>query len=196
MTTTFPMQFAVPDDNTVANWRPLAHWAMAIPHLIIAGVVNQLAEIVAFVSWFVVLFTGKLPEGLANVMIMAQRYNTRAWSFYLGLTETYPPFSFDTVAEDPGDYDITLSVQPALEDRNRVTVFFRIFMLIPLLIVGLLWVIIAQIVVFIAWFAVLFTGSYPEGLRRLAVGFARFYNRMSVYGMLLTDDYPPFSLTE
>ncbi|MDG2111230.1 MAG: DUF4389 domain-containing protein [Actinomycetota bacterium] len=196
MTTTFPMQFAVPDDNKVANWRPLAHWAMAIPHLIVAYVVSAVAAIVAFVAWFAILFTGRMPEGMANLIVMMLRYNARAGGYLLGLSETYPPFTFDTVGEDPGDYDITLSVQSALEDRNRVTVLFRIIMMIPLVIVGYVWEIIAAIVAIVAWFAVLFTGVYPEGLRRITVGFMRFYNRMSVYGMLLTDEYPSFSLTE
>jgi len=196
MSDAFPMQYGVPEDNSVANWRPLVHWAMAIPHMIIASVLLFVVEIVAFISWFVIMFTGKLPEGMANVMIMAMRYSTRTNSHLLGLTETYPPFSFDTVAEDPGDHDVTLSIQAALEDRNRVTVFFRIFMLIPLLIVGYIWEIIAGIVMLIAWFAVLFTGRYPVGLRNITVGFFRYFNRMGVYGFLLTDQYPSFSLTE
>ena len=39
--------------------------------------------------------------------------------FYLGLTEDYPPFSFDSVADDPGDHSIQpLRSKPLLEDRN------------------------------------------------------------------------------
>lgn len=197
MSQPFPMQYEVPADNSVANWRPLVHWLLAIPHLIIAGVLFYVAEIVAFISWFVIVFTGKLPKGMANLMVMAMRYNARANSHLLGLTETYPPFSFDTVAEDPGDHDVTLSVQPALEGRNRLTVFFRLIPLIPLIAVGcFVWYLVAGVVMFIAWFAVLFTGRYPAGLRRITVGFFRFWNRVYVYGFLLVDDYPSLSLTD
>ena len=47
----------------------------------------------------------------------------------------------------------------------------------------------------IAWFAILFTGSYPRGLFDYMVGVARWGLRIEAYGFLLvTDDYPPFSL--
>ena len=190
------MHLGVPESNKVANWRPLAHWAMAIPHMIVGYVLNLVAGVATMVAWFIILFTGKMPDGIANFIIMSQRYNLRAGAFYLGLTETYPPFTFDTVATDPGDHDVTLSIGPQLTGRNRLTVFFRIFMLIPLIIVMYLYMIVVGIVMFIAWFAVLFTGTYPDGMRRLTVGFMRFGQRMATYGSLLTDVYPSFGLTD
>ncbi len=196
MAETFPMQFSVPEDNRIANWRPLVQWAMAIPHLIIAQVLGYVAQVVAFIGWWIILFTGRLPPGMAGILAMSLRYNARAGAFALGLTEDYPPFSFDTTGEDPGDYGVRLSVQPALEGRNRLTVFFRMVMLIPLWVVGMLWALIGIVVATIAWFAVLFTGTYPEGMRRIVIGFSRYYNRVSVYGYLLTDEYPSFSLTD
>jgi Domain of unknown function (DUF4389) len=46
----------------------------------------------------------------------------------------------------------------------------------------------------IAFFAVLFTGRWPEGLRSFIVGVMRWGTRVSAYFLLLTDTYPPFSL--
>ena len=46
----------------------------------------------------------------------------------------------------------------------------------------------------IAFFAVLFTGRWPQGLRNFAVGFMRWVLRVEAYLLLLTDDYPPFAL--
>jgi hypothetical protein len=46
----------------------------------------------------------------------------------------------------------------------------------------------------IAFFAVLFTGRWPEGLRSFVVGVIRWGTRVSAYFLLLTDKYPPFSL--
>ncbi len=48
---------------------------------------------------------------------------------------------------------------------------------------------------FVAWFAVLFTGRWPEGMRNFVVGFFRWSTRVNAYYYLLTDVYPPFSLT-
>jgi len=191
---TYPVQLTFPDSNKVANWRPLAHWLMYIPHYIVAYVLSLVGSVVLMLSWFIIVITGKLPEGLANFTIMTQRYTMRTYGFLLGLTEDYPPFSFDSVNEDPGDHSIQLSVQPQLTDRSRLTVFFRIIMLIPLMIVGYFYFLIAGIVMFVAWFAVLLTGKYPTGMRSFTMNAFRFGARTSAYFGLLTDQYPPFGL--
>src|SRR6476620_7307709 len=52
----------------------------------------------------------------------------------------------------------------------------------------------AVVVVVIGFFAVLFTGKWPEGMRDFVVGYARWYTRVYAYILFLTDEYPPFSL--
>ena len=51
----------------------------------------------------------------------------------------------------------------------------------------------AGLAAFIAWFAVIITGRWPEGLRDFVLGYVRWSTRLSGYAYLLTDDYPPFS---
>jgi Domain of unknown function (DUF4389) len=49
--------------------------------------------------------------------------------------------------------------------------------------------------VIIAWFAILFTGTYPRALFAYVVGVIRWTNRVNGYAFsLVTDQYPPFSL--
>ena len=55
------------------------------------------------------------------------------------------------------------------------------------------WV-ISSIAAIVGFLAVLFTGRWPEGLFRLAAGWVRVDARLWAYSMLLTDDYPPFSI--
>lgn len=76
--------------------------------------------------------------------------------------------------------------------RNRLTVFFRMLMVIPLAIVGAFYGLAAYVVTFVAWFALLITGEYPRALYDFNAGFVRFIGRVSGYYYLLTDDYPPF----
>ena len=192
----YPVQLTVPESNKVANWRPLVHWLMVIPHQIILYVIGAVNAVIAVISWFIIVITGKLPEGMANFMIMYQRYTARTLGFSVWLTEDYPPFSFDTVADDPGDHSIQLSVQAELDGRNRLTVFFRLILLIPLYIVGYVFFLIAIFLTFLAWFAVLFTGRYPEGMRKFVIGTFRYFMRISAYAFLLTDQYPPFSTSD
>ena len=91
------------------------------------------------------------------------------------------------------EYPITINVSQQ-EKLSRLTTFFRFFMVIPHLIV--LWAlgIAASVVVFIAWWAILFTGSYPLWAFDFITGYVRWYTRVSGYYMLLTDKYPPFSI--
>ena len=43
------------------------------------------------------------------------------------------------------------------------------------------------------FFAVLFTGRWPEGMRSFVLNVLRWYLRVSTYFLLLTDEYPPFA---
>ncbi len=53
----------------------------------------------------------------------------------------------------------------------------------------------ALVVVFIAQFAILFTGSFPEGMHSFVVGVYRWWDsRINAYVYGLTDSYPPFSM--
>jgi hypothetical protein len=53
----------------------------------------------------------------------------------------------------------------------------------------------ALVAVFIAWFAILFTGRYPRGIFEYVEGVMRWENRVAAYAFtLVTDKYPPFSL--
>src|SRR5204863_5314132 len=76
---------------------------------------------------------------------------------------------------------------------SRLTTFFRFILAIPHLIAYSLYGIAAGVVVFFAWFALLFTGRYPQGMYDFVAGFLRYETRVLGYYWLLTDQYPPFS---
>ena len=92
-------------------------------------------------------------------------------------------------------YPVVYQQQPPVE-RNRLTVFFRLFMLIPHWIVMCFYGIGALLVVFCAWFAILFTGRYPEGMYNFVAGFLRYATRVNAYSYLVVDEYPPFDGAE
>jgi hypothetical protein len=191
----YPATLEVDRPERIDNWRPIVQWLLAIPHFLILDALQLVARAVAIIGWFAILFTGKLPEGLAKLLSLYVRYSNRAWAYAGFLREEYPPFAFDTVADDPGDYPpVRTRFVPELDDRNRVTVGFRLILAIPHLLVLAVLGIAAIVAWLIALFAVLFTGRWPEGLRTFVVGYMRWFTRVEAYLGLLTDRYPPFSL--
>jgi hypothetical protein len=78
-------------------------------------------------------------------------------------------------------------------ERNRLTTFFRLIVAIPWLLWLYIYGIGAAVVVFIAWFALLFTGRYPEGMYNFVAGYLRLATRVGAYVSLLTDRFPSFS---
>jgi hypothetical protein len=93
-------------------------------------------------------------------------------------------------------YPISYAADPALEGRNRLTSFFRYIVAIPWLIVASVYGIIAEIAAIIAWFAIVFTGRYPEGIYNFNAGYLRMYSRTFSFSHLISDEWPPFGGNE
>jgi hypothetical protein len=193
----YPASFSFDPSERVANWRPVVNWLLAIPHFLILWPLRTLSQVCAVISWVAILFTGRIPSGLADVQALYLRYVLRTWSFAGFLREEYPPFSFSPTPADPGDDPrARVAVRPDLGERNRVTAFFRIILAIPHLIVVALLEVALLVVAIIGFFAVLFTGRWPDGLRAFALGVARWWLRVQAYVLLLTDEYPPFAFDD
>ena len=112
-------------------------------------------------------------------------------------------------------YPVTVTVQPALTNRNRLTTFFRFFLAIPHIILvggaalggtigssghntrsvgaegGLLGA-VAYFLAIISWFTIVLTGTHIVGIRQFTTFFMRWRVRAIAYLMLLEDVYPPF----
>jgi hypothetical protein len=63
-----------------------------IPHLIILYVLTLLAFLAILVTWIPVLFTGRYPDWGHTLVGGWNRYFTRYYAYWYGLTDTYPPF--------------------------------------------------------------------------------------------------------
>ena len=189
----YPLQADVIEDERIANWRPLVQWLLAIPHLIVAGVLRSVGQALAVISFFAILFTGRIPDGIYRFQAMQLRYNWRATSYLFFLREEFPPFEFDMQLRDPAVYPAQLSMDDQGE-LNRWLPFVKLFMLIPHFI-ALAFVVLAEcFVALVAGMAVLFTGRYPAGMRNFVVGVNRWGFRVTAYAYLLYDEYPPFAL--
>jgi hypothetical protein len=151
------------------------------------GLLGAVAGLGAAISWFAILFTGRQPEGLWSLATFYLRWRVRSVAYSALLQDEYPPFG-------DGAYPAAFAIDAQPEQRDRVTVAFRLILAIPHIIavwaLGLAW----GITTGIAWFAILFTGRYPEPLYEFALGVFRWNIRVEAYLLLLTDEYPPFAL--
>jgi len=65
----------------------------ALPHIIILFLMSFGVVLLAWIGYFVVLFTGRLPLGLHEFVLNYQRWWARAWGWIVALTDEYPPFT-------------------------------------------------------------------------------------------------------
>ena len=95
----YPAQLEIdyPSDG-VDRWRPLVQWLLIIPYAIVASVLVSLAEIVAFIGVFVILFTKELPEGMFKLILIPYRWQFRAGAYALFMVKRYPPFEWEPPA--------------------------------------------------------------------------------------------------
>lgn len=97
-----------------------------------------------------------------------------------------------TTTMTEGDrHPIGLIVEDDLR-RNRLTVFFRILLVIPQLIWLYFFGIVASVAVFIAWIVAIFAGRVPDGLHDFIARYQRAATHVSAYMLLLADPWPPF----
>ncbi len=187
----YPITFDVAPPAPQSRLTVFFRILMVIPHQIVLYFLQIAAQVITLIAWFAILFTGKYPAGMYGFVVGYLRWSTRVGAYSALLTGVYPPFALD----DAMAYPVRFSVQPQLEGRNRLTVFFRLFMVIPHLIVLALLGIVAALAWIAAWFVALFTGSVPEGIHNFLAGITRWSTRANGYALLLTDEYPPFSMS-
>ena len=89
------------------------------------------------------------------------------------------------------DHPITLIVNDDLS-RSRLTVFFRLLLVIPHLIVLAVLGFVAEIALLIAWVAGVILGRVPDGLHNFLASYVRYSTRVRAYYGILADPYPPF----
>lgn len=162
---------------------------LAIPHYLALIVLGIGAAFVYIASWWVVLFTGKYPEGMFNYMVGVMRWGLRFSAYVMLLTDVYPPFSLD---DDP-NYPVRLEVDyPTTIARWRPLVNWLLVW--PASIGAGLLFLFAYLCTIIAWFTILFTGRYPEGLFKYVVVAYRWQERVNVFQAWMTEAYPPLVL--
>jgi hypothetical protein len=89
----YPIDLEVDPPATQNRWTVGFRIILAIPALLIAGVLSNISRLLAIFSWFVALVTGRVPEGVRNFAALALRIEIQTYGYVLLLTGRYPSFN-------------------------------------------------------------------------------------------------------
>ncbi len=136
-----------------------------------------------------ILFRQRYPRWWFDFVLELTRFGARVCAYLALLMDEYPS------TEDEQGVHLDIDYPDVERDLNRWLPLVKWLLAIPHYIVLFFLAIGAFFAVVIAWFAILFTGTYPRGLFDYVVGVGRWGLRVQAYAVLLvTDRYPPFSL--
>jgi hypothetical protein len=188
MSSDFPLQYDVEYPESLSRLLIFVKWLLAIPHMIVLYALGIVLSIITLIAFFTILFTRQYPRGMFDLVVNINRWNANLGAYVLLLRDEYPPFSWE-----PGQYAVTYELEHP-ENLNRWLPLIKWLLAIPHFIVIVILAIISYFVLFIAWFAILFTGKFPRGMFDYVVGVSRWSYRVNAYIYLQRDEYPPFSL--
>ncbi len=209
MTTTYPVTFTVDfPDRALDRLTSAFRIVVAIPILAVLSLLtgaslhyvttnNTTNETVTLATGggvlflplvLMIVFRQKYPRWWFDWNLQLLRLSARV-SAYLALLDDHYP---STDEEQAVHLDFPY---PDARQLNQWLPLVKWLLAIPHYIVLFFLAIGAIVAVIIAWFAILFTGRYPRGLFDFVVGVMRWSNRVTGYALVLvTDQYPPFSL--
>ncbi|WP_258102639.1 DUF4389 domain-containing protein [Marinoscillum sp. MHG1-6] len=168
------------------------YFYIVLPHAFLLFFASIWSSILTFIAWFSILFTGRYPESFFEFQVGLMQWSLRVQARMYNLCDGYPTFGVN--AQD--EYTSLEVAYPESLSRGTLlikTLFGGLYVALPhgfLLLFRTLW---GLILTFLAFWVVLFTGSYPESWHEFNVGTLRWGTRVNLYLSFMTDDYPPFS---
>jgi hypothetical protein len=135
------------------------------------------------------LFRGVYPSYVLSFNKALFGLVNRVWAYIALLTDEYPSI------EDSKVVQITYPEVDGGKSLSRGLPLIKWLFAIPLYIVGVVYSIYGFIMLIVAWFSILFTGTMPESSADAIARVTQYWNRIYGYAVILvTDEYPSFSL--
>ena len=181
-----PVRLIANDDLQRSRLTVFFRLLLVIPHLIVLFVWAIAAEIAVVIAWIAGVLLGRVPVGLHNFLASFVRYSTRVRAYCGILADPYPPFG------SGGTYPVDVEIDAAAS-QSRLSIFFRLLLAIPALILGYVFQIGLNIVALFGWIVSVITGRMPQGLENLGTYCLRWETQTWAYLFLLTGRYPSLS---
>ena len=136
-----------------------------------------------------IVFRQKYPRWWYDWNLELMRFSNRIGVYLALMDDRYPS------TDEHQGVRLDFPYPDAKQGLNRWLPLVKWLLAIPHYIVLAFLYIGAIVSVIIAWFAILFTGRYPQALFDYLQGVGRWTNRVVGYAfVLVTDEYPPFRL--
>jgi hypothetical protein len=178
----FSVQYTEPR-NRLTN---LVRGIMVIPHVIVMNAWQYLAQVLGFIQWWIILFTGKRNRGIWNMQ--------NAWLGYAARVNAYWSLMFDkwpNIGPEPNGEPTSYSFNYN-EQAHRVSNFFRIIWAIPALLIAFFIMVGATVITIVCWFVIVLSGKQPRGLFGFLNKVHQFMTQLNSYLLLMTDSYPKY----
>jgi hypothetical protein len=104
----YPAQLDVEYPERLSRGLPFVKWLLAIPHLIVVGILIGsggwaigLVGVLVLVAAVVLLFRQRYPSGIFDLVIGFNRWAARVAAYVLLMRDEYPPFRLDSGPREP-----------------------------------------------------------------------------------------------
>jgi hypothetical protein len=201
----YPVQFSVAyPDRELNRLTTFFRLIVAIPILIVlAALGNEYGSwsndwgfaaggggLLFFPPLLMIVFRQKYPRWWYDWNLELMRFSNRV-GVYLGLMDDEYPST-----DEQQSVTLDFPYPDARNGLNRWLPLVKWLLAIPHYVILVFLGLAAFVAVIVAWFAILFTGRYPRGIFDFVEGVLRWSNRVVGYALILvTDEYPPFSLS-
>ena len=203
----YPVQFSVEyPDRTLNKLTTGFRLIVAIPILIVAGTLGHEGAnyghgattiaaggggVLFLAPLLLIVFRQKYPRWWYDWNLALLRFTNRVGAYLALMDDGYPS------TDEHQAVSLDFPYPDAKQGLNRWLPLVKWLLAIPHYILLFFLSIAAVVAVILAWFAILFTGRYPRGLFDFVLGVLRWGNRVTAYAfVLVTDQYPPFRLSE
>jgi hypothetical protein len=137
-----------------------------------------------------------MPRGLRDTGAYSLGYRAQAFAYLLLVTPRYPnsdPHAMLAELEPPPLHPVRLEGDSLDLRRSRVTVFFRLPLLIPLVVWGYLWGILVGLAVLVQWFVLLVRGRPIGAFHRFVARYVRYWFHVEAFAVVAANPFPGFT---
>ncbi len=208
----------LPDEPVVQpRWKTLLRVVIVLPSLFVAAALggagggasrgtarssnsagfqsSGVSSVTSFLGWCVCVVRGQMPKGFRDTGGFVVGYWAQILAYLLLVTDRYPnadPTAMLSSVERPPVHPVHVVGDSEDLRMSRVTVFFRLPLVIPLVFWLVLWTVLAVLASIVQWLVTLIRGRPVTAFHRFLSRWIRFIFHVYAFGALAANPFPSF----